>query len=33
VPVSVVSRLKGEKLDVLVSGGEDIRVLAGKCRA
>jgi iron complex outermembrane receptor protein len=29
VPVSVTS-LKGEKLDVLLSGGEDIRVLAGK---
>jgi iron complex outermembrane receptor protein len=29
VPVSV-SAIKGEKLDVLVSGGEDIRVLAAK---
>jgi iron complex outermembrane receptor protein len=29
VPVSV-SAIKGEKLDVIVSGGEDIRVLAGK---
>ncbi|CAH0254004.1 Pesticin receptor [Massilia sp. Bi118] len=29
VPVSV-SAVKGEKLDVIVSGGEDIRVLAGK---
>ncbi|MES2757415.1 MAG: TonB-dependent receptor [Pseudomonadota bacterium] len=29
VPVSV-TQIKGEKLDVLVSGGEDIRVLAGK---
>jgi len=29
VPVSV-SAFKGEKLDVLVSGGEDIRLLAGK---
>ncbi len=29
VPVSVTA-LKGEKLDVLVSGGEDIRLLAGK---
>jgi len=29
VPVSV-SALRGEKLDVLLSGGEDIRVLAGK---
>jgi iron complex outermembrane receptor protein len=29
VPVSVTS-LRGEKLDVLLSGGEDIRVLAGK---
>ncbi|MFL6673288.1 MAG: TonB-dependent receptor [Massilia sp.] len=29
VPVSV-SAIKGEKLDVLVSGGEDIRLLAGK---
>jgi iron complex outermembrane receptor protein len=29
VPVSVTA-IKGEKLDVLVSGGEDIRVLAGK---
>ncbi|QOL50660.1 TonB-dependent receptor [Massilia litorea] len=29
VPVSV-SALRGEKLDVLVSGGEDIRLLAGK---
>src|SRR5438067_7660659 len=29
VPVSV-TQLKGEKLDVLVSGGEDIRVLAAK---
>jgi iron complex outermembrane receptor protein len=29
VPVSV-STLKGEKLDVLLSGGEDIRVLAAK---
>ncbi len=29
VPVSVTS-LRGEKLDVLVSGGEDIRLLAGK---
>jgi iron complex outermembrane receptor protein len=29
VPVSVTA-LKGEKLDVLISGGEDIRLLAGK---
>lgn len=29
VPVSVTA-IKGEKLDVIVSGGEDIRVLAGK---
>ncbi|KAK0349894.1 hypothetical protein LTR94_031237, partial [Friedmanniomyces endolithicus] len=29
VPVSVTA-LKGDKLDVLVSGGEDIRLLAGK---
>jgi iron complex outermembrane recepter protein len=29
VPVSVTA-IKGEKLDVLVSGGQDIRVLAGK---
>jgi iron complex outermembrane receptor protein len=29
VPVSV-SAIKGEKLDVLVSGGDDIRLLAGK---
>jgi iron complex outermembrane receptor protein len=29
VPVSV-SAVKGERLDVIVSGGEDIRVLAGK---
>jgi iron complex outermembrane receptor protein len=29
VPVSVTA-LRGEKLDVLVSGGEDIRLLAGK---
>ncbi len=29
VPVSVTA-LRGEKLDVLLSGGEDIRVLAGK---
>jgi iron complex outermembrane receptor protein len=29
VPVSVTA-IKGEKLDVLVSGGDDIRVLAGK---
>ena len=29
VPVSVTA-LKGEKLDVIVSGGEDIRVLAAK---
>jgi iron complex outermembrane recepter protein len=29
VPVSV-SALKGEKLDVLISGGDDIRLLAGK---
>ncbi|QJE00162.1 TonB-dependent receptor [Massilia forsythiae] len=29
VPVSV-SAIKGEKLDVLVSGGQDIRLLAGK---
>ncbi|MDQ2820838.1 MAG: TonB-dependent receptor [Pseudomonadota bacterium] len=29
VPISVTS-LRGEKLDVLLSGGEDIRVLAGK---
>jgi iron complex outermembrane receptor protein len=29
VPVSV-SALRGEKLDVILSGGEDIRVLAGK---
>src|SRR5689334_8031810 len=29
VPVSVTA-IKGEKLDVLVSGGEDIRLLAGK---
>lgn len=29
VPVSV-SAIRGEKLDVLVSGGEDIRLLAGK---
>ena len=29
VPVSVTA-LKGDKLDVLVSGGDDIRLLAGK---
>jgi len=29
VPLSVTA-LRGEKLDVLVSGGEDIRLLAGK---